>query len=134
MADSPLSRRVSQLLRERSLRAIIAHDESLARIMQQAAEGVRRDLRITDMSIAQVREVLERNFASTFEARRIVIEDAILDAAREARVMPQETYDLIYGKEAAAGADVPFAQRSLQTKALLLQLVRGSEDEPPSTD
>lgn len=135
MSDlSPFARRVAELIRARALRAIIAHDESLAKVMDKAAEGVRRDLRATGFTIAQVREVLEKNFADTFDERRRLMEDAILDAAREARVMPQETYDIIFGKGGAAEADVPFAQRSQQKRASLLRLVRESEDEPRSTD
>lgn len=136
MADEPsaLAKRVAELVRQRALRAIVEHDASLGQVFDAIAEGVRRDLRATGFTIAQVREVLEKHFASTSAERVRIVEDAILSAAREARVMPQETFDAIYGREAAAEAGAPFDRASSPMRTRLLQLVRESVGEPPSTD
>ncbi len=127
--SSAIAKRVAELVRQRALAAIIRHDESLARVYDQIAEGIRTDLRATGFTIAQVRSVVEKHFGSTMAERLRVIEDAILQAAREARVLPQETFDAIYGKGGDLAEAVPLDQRSQQTRARLLQLVRESEDE-----
>lgn len=109
---------ISDLVRDRALRAIFQHDQQLAATFDTIADGIRTDLRAIGYTTAQVREVLEKHFSKTSAARRQIIEDAIIGAAREARVLPQETFDAIFGKEAAAEGARPFALASAPTKKL----------------
>lgn len=131
MADQnhAIAKRVAELVRQRALAAIVRHDESLSKVYDQIAEGIRTDLRATGFTIAQVRGIVEKHFGSTIAERQRIVEDAILQAAREARVLPQETFDAIYGKGETSAEAAPLDQRSQQTRARLLQLVRESEGE-----
>lgn len=124
-----IAKRVAELVRRRALAAIVRHDESLAKVYDQIAEGIRSDLRATGFTIAQVRDIVEKRFGSTVAERQRIVEDAILQAAREARVLPQETFDAIYGKEATSAEAAPFDRACQTTIAQLLRLVRESEDE-----
>lgn len=129
-----ISRRVADLVRRRALRAILGHDEALSKVFDQVAEGIRTDLRITGYTVAQVREVLERHIAGTSEERIKIVETAIRDAAREARVLDKETFEAIFGKEADSDENRPFAHRSAPMHEHLIRLVSESAEKPPSTD
>lgn len=132
MADAAEKRAksVAEQVRARALAVIAKHDASLASVYDQVAEGVRRDLRAAGYSVESVRKIIEKHFDATLPARQKIIEDAILSAAREARVLPQATFDAVYGQEATSAEALPFAPASPQTPKLLRRRPRASEDEP----
>ena len=102
-----LSRYVHDLVRRRALKAISAHDSKLSKVFDRIAAGVRRDLRASGYTVAQVREVIEKHFAAESETRLAIIEESIRDAAREARSLDRETFNAVFGAEEAAKAAIP---------------------------
>lgn len=132
MADRAEARakRVVEDVRRRALAAIAKQDAELAKMYDELAAGIRRDLRATGFSVAAVREILEKHFKGTMAARLDVMEKAIVSAAREARVLPQATFDAVFGEEATSAEALPFARRSKAIAKPSLRRVRASEDEP----
>ena len=138
MADSyddaqTLGRYVHELVRRRALRALSEHDAALSKSYRRIAEGIRRDLRAAGFTIEQVQAILEKHFGESFEERLRILEVAITDAAKEARTLDRETFEAIFGAEAAR-APGPFAQRSAPPTLRSLTPPQESEDEPPSMD
>jgi hypothetical protein len=128
------SRYIAELVRKRALKAIAKHDEALSRVYDKVAEGIRRDLRAIGFSVPQVREILEKHLGGTAEERQRIIEQSIVEAAREARTLDKETFEAIFGAEEVAQAPAPFAPSSKATKLRSVSPPPASEDEPPSTD
>lgn len=130
-----LAKNISKLVRDRALRAVFQHDEQLKAVYDRMAAGIRADLRATGFTVEQVSKILRKHFDATVDERVKIVGDAIIQSAREARVLPQETFDAIFGKEpAAAEAARPFGQRSPATAKHLPRLVRASAAKRRSTD
>ena len=121
-----ISKRVSELVRARALRAVSRHDRDLSAVYKDIAAGIRRDLRASGFTVDQVRQIVERHFGRTQAKRVALVEQAIIDAAREARVLDRETFDAVFGKEGASEASAPFALPSGQMHPRLRLLVRAS--------
>lgn len=107
-----ISRYVHDLVRRRAMRAIAKHDERLSKSYEKIAEGIRKDLRAAGFTVAQVRDILEKHIGATTEARVAVVEEAIRDAAREARTLDKETFDALFGAEEVAQAPRPLGPSS----------------------
>jgi predicted subunit of tRNA(5-methylaminomethyl-2-thiouridylate) methyltransferase len=114
-----ISRYIHELVRRRALKAIAAHDDKLSKVFDRIAEGVRRDLRASGYTVAEVRSILEKHFGAESEARLKIIEDSIRDAAREARTLDRETFEAIFGAEEVAAAGLPLDPPSAPMLTLL---------------
>jgi DNA-binding transcriptional MerR regulator len=121
---------VHGLVRRRALKAVAAHDEKLSKVFDRIAEGVRRDLRASGYTIAEVRAILEKHFGAESEVRLKIIEESIRDAAREARTLDRETFEAIFGAEEVAATGLPLDRPSAPTLTLLPKPPSESEDEP----
>lgn len=124
-----LSRYIHELVRRRALKAIAAHDDKLSKVFDRIAEGVRRDLRASGYTVAEVRAILEKHFGAESEARLKIIEDSIRDAAREARTLDRETFEAIFGAEEVAAAGLPLDPPCAPTLTLLPKRPNESGDE-----
>lgn len=124
---------ISDLVRKRVLAAIARHDAAISKSYEAIAVGIRKDLRAVGFTVEQVREILEKHFGATAADRTKAIEESITTAAREARTMPRDVFEAVYGAEVGEAAAAPLAPRSRQTQTPSLRLVPASEDESPST-
>lgn len=120
---------VHDLVRRRALKAISLHDDKLSKVFDRIAEGVRRDLRASGYTVAEVRAILEKHFGAESEARLKIIEESIRDAAREARTLDRETFNAIFGAEEVAAAGLPLDRPSEPTLMLLRRHPRESGEE-----
>jgi hypothetical protein len=134
-----LGKYVAELVRRKALAAIAEHDQELSKSYREIAEGIRRDLRATGFTIDEVQAVLEKQFASSRNARLRIMEQAIIDAARASRTVDRDTFDAIFGTEpedlpkpedAPRPLDRAFAPASVH----VLTPRRASAAKPPSTD
>lgn len=99
---------ISDLVRRRALAAIGAQTDALDPHFDKMAEGIRKDLRALGFTQKQVRDVIAKHFAETFDERVRIVEDAIRAAAREGRKLDAETFEAVFGAE-DAGAAAPLA-------------------------
>jgi hypothetical protein len=120
---------VAAQLRKRALRAINEHDATLSKMYDAIAAGIRRDLKATGYSVAQVKEILEKNFGATRAERLKIMEAAITDAAKETRTIDRETFEAIFGAEEAGAANRPLGHRSPLASVQSLPRPRKSEDD-----
>lgn len=123
------SQYISDLVRRRALAVIGEQDEALAKALEKAAAGIRKDLRAMGFTTKQVREVLEKHLGGSLEERVAIAEKAIREAARACRKLDQETFDSVFGPEEVAKSPRPFAVCSGPTPTPSGSRDSESEDE-----
>jgi|GEM_PF-5153559 len=127
-----IAERVYTSMRRRALAAVIAKDEELSRLFEAMAGSIRRRLRVSNFTRAQVQAILVEEFEKAFAPRIEAVQEAIRQAALKGTDADRRTFERIFGK----GDDVPFvdASGSRPRRTRSLRLVSESEDESPPTD
>lgn len=123
-----VARNIHDEVRKRALKAIGEHDAQLSKVFDAIAAGIRRDLRASGFSIAQVRDILQKHLAGTAEQRVAIIENAIRAAAYEGHALDKKTFDAVFGPDAATSAPPPFVPSSRPAPVRLLKRRRESGD------
>lgn len=126
-----IAQKVYTSMRRRALATVIAKDEELSRLFEAMAGSIRRRLRASSFTRAQVQQILLEEFEKAFAPRLEAVQEAIRQAALRGTEADRRTFERIFGKDSGPLAD---ASGSQPRRTRSLRLVRESEDESPSTD